>query len=112
MRREVRGVTNEDIDGDAYLPCHSIPLIIISAVLMTGRGGDFVAGLNTMSRAEREKYDEKAVCKCVGRFTLPLGLMMPFITLSFAFTLVFLAYTLIGAVVVIIRLNKSEKFRR
>ena len=38
--------------------------------------------------------------------------MMPFITLSFAFTLVFLAYTLIGAVVVIIRLNKSEKFRR
>ncbi len=105
-------MTNEDITAMLICLVIAIPLIIISAVLMTGRGGDFVAGLNTMSRAEREKYDEKAVCKCVGRFTLPLGLMMPFITLSFAFTLVFLAYTLIGAVVVIIRLNKSEKFRR
>ena len=105
-------MTNEDITAMLICLVIAIPLIIISAVLMTGRGGDFVAGLNTMSRAEREKYDEKAVCKCVGRFTLPVGLMMPFLTLSAVITGIFLSYTLIGAAVVVIRLNRSEKFRR
>ena len=68
-------MTGEQITGFIIILVIAIPLIIISIVLMTGRGGDFVAGLNTMKRSEREKYDEKAVCKCVGRFTLPAGLL-------------------------------------
>ena len=101
----------EELVGFIIVLVIAIPLIIISIVLMTGRGGDFVAGLNTMRRSEREKYDEKAVCKCVGRFTLPAGLLMPTIVLGGAFAAIFLAYTVIGAVVVLIRLN-SGKFKR
>ncbi|MFR6023693.1 MAG: DUF3784 domain-containing protein, partial [Oscillospiraceae bacterium] len=56
-------MTGEQITGFIIILVIAIPLIIISIVLMTGRGGDFVAGLNTMKSSEREKYDEKAVCK-------------------------------------------------
>ena len=44
-------------------------------------------------------------------FTLPAGLLMPTIVLGGAFAAIFLAYTVIGAVVVLIRLN-SGKFKR
>lgn len=104
-------MTREEITGFVVVLVIAIPLIIISIVLMTGRGGDFVAGLNTMKRSEREKYDEKAVCKCVGRFTLPAGLLMPTIVLGDAFAALFIAYTVIGSVVVLVRL-KSDKFKR
>ena len=55
-------MTGEELVGFIIVLVIAIPLIIISIVLMTGRGGDFVAGLNTMKHAEREKYDEKAIC--------------------------------------------------
>ena len=61
-------MTREELVGFIIVLVIAIPLIIISIVLMTGRGGDFVAGLNTMRRSEREKYDEKAVCKRSRRY--------------------------------------------
>ena len=105
-------MTNEQITAIAVCSVIALPLIIISIVLMTGRGGDFVAGFNTKSRAEREKYDEKAVCRCVGRFTLPAGLLMPLLPLGGVYAAAFIGYTVIGAAVVMISLRKSEKFRR
>ena len=104
-------MTNEQITAVAVCSVIALPLIIISIVLMTGRGGDFIAGFNTKNRAEREKYDEKAVCRCVGRFTLPAGLLMPTIVFGGALAVIFIAYTVIGSVVVLVRLN-TEKFKR
>ena len=104
-------MTREELVGFIIVLVIAIPLIIISIVLMTGRGGDFVAGLNTMKHAEREKYDEKVICKCVGRFTLPAGLLMPTIVFGGAFAVIFIAYTVIGSVVVLVRLN-TDKFKR
>lgn len=104
-------MTGEELVGFIIVLVIAIPLIIISIVLMTGRGGDFVAGLNTMKYAEREKYDEKAICKCVGRFTLPAGLLMPTIVFGGAFAMIFIAYTVIGSFVVLVRLN-TDKFKR
>ena len=104
-------MTGEELVGFIIVLVIAIPLIIISIVLMTGRGGDFVAGLNTMKHAERETYDEKAICKCVGRFTLPAGLLMPTIVFGGAFAVIFIAYTVIGSVVVLVRLN-TDKFKR
>ena len=93
-------MTNEQITAVAVCSVIALPLIIISIVLMTGRGGD------------REKYDEKAVCRCVGRFTLPAGLLMPLLPLGGVYAAAFIGYTVIGAAVVMIRLRKSGKFRR
>lgn len=104
-------MTTEEIVGFVIVSVIALPLIAISIVLMTGRGSDFIAGVNTLSREEKEKYDLPAMCKLVGRVTLPMGLLMPTVVLGGAFAAVFTVYMVCGAVFVLIRL-KSKRFRR
>ncbi|MDL2252910.1 DUF3784 domain-containing protein [Ruminococcaceae bacterium OttesenSCG-928-I18] len=94
-----------------------IPIFIMSIVLMTGRGSSLVAGYNTMSAEEQKKWDEKALCRFLGKllflFTLFIGLAMVasahdrdgvfgvFTTMAMA--------ELIGGV---IYANKSRRFRQ
>ena len=103
-------MTNEQITAVAVCSVIALPLIIISIVLMTGRGGDFIA--ERKQRHEQPRRQRKAVCRCVGRFTLPAGLLMPLLPLGGVYAAAFIGYTVIGAVVVMIRLRKSGKFRR
>ena len=55
-------------------------LLLISLVLLSGRGAWLIAGYNTMSREEKAKYDEKALCRRVGALLLAItacgGLMV------------------------------------
>lgn len=43
-----------------------IPMIVMTILLMRGRGAMLIAGYNTASDEERAKYDEKKLCKTVG----------------------------------------------
>ena len=47
-----------------------IPMFIASLFLLKGKGAFLIAGYNTMSRKERAKYDEKALCRATGKFML------------------------------------------
>jgi len=47
-----------------------IPMLLASLFLMNGKGAFLIAGYNTMSKKERAKYDEKALCRATGRFLL------------------------------------------
>ena len=38
----------------------------ISVILISGHGGWFIAGYNTASKKEQEKYDRKKLCRTVG----------------------------------------------
>ena len=40
--------------------------LIMAIFLLNGKGAFLIAGFNTMSKEEREKYDEKALCRFVG----------------------------------------------
>lgn len=40
--------------------------ILISILLLSGRGSWFIAGYNTASKEEKEKYNEKKLCRVVG----------------------------------------------
>ena len=51
-------------------------------------------------------------CRSVGRFTLIAGLLMPTVVLGGICAAIFIAYTVIGAIVLLIRLNTGGKFRR
>ncbi len=53
-----------------------------------------------------------ALCRSVGRFTLIAGLLMPTVVLGGICAAIFIAYTVIGAIVLLIRLNTGGKFRR
>ena len=41
-------------------------LLVISIVLLCGRGSWLIAGYNTASEEERKKYDEKKLCRSMG----------------------------------------------
>ena len=43
-----------------------IPLIIMTALLLRGRGAMLIAGYNTASDEERARYDERKLCRTVG----------------------------------------------
>ncbi|MFR3291163.1 MAG: DUF3784 domain-containing protein [Lachnospiraceae bacterium] len=46
-------VTQEQLVGIIIVAVIDLPLIVISIVLMMGRGSDFIAGINTMSHREK-----------------------------------------------------------
>ena len=39
---------------------------VISIVLLSGHGSWFISGYNTASKEEKEKYDEKKLCRTMG----------------------------------------------
>lgn len=43
-----------------------IIMAIMSAVLLSGRGGGFISGYNLLSPEEKERYDEKKLCITMG----------------------------------------------
>jgi magnesium-transporting ATPase (P-type) len=61
----------------------SIILAILFAVLgivfIGGRGAFLIAGYNTLSKAEKEKYDVKALCRFMGKsmFALSVCCLIP-----------------------------------
>jgi preprotein translocase subunit SecG len=65
--------------------------VVLGILFLRGKGAFLIAGYNTSSKAEKQKYDEKALCRFMGRsmFALaacwaisalsePAGNMIPF----------------------------------
>ena len=47
--------------------------LLLGLVFSRGKGAFLIAGYNTASRAEKEKYDEKALCRFMGRLMFALA---------------------------------------
>lgn len=41
--------------------------VLLGIVFINGKGAFLIAGYNTSSKAEKAKYDEKALCKFMGK---------------------------------------------
>ena len=67
-----------------------LPFIIMSVFLLNGKGSFLIAGFNTMSDDKRAAYDEKALCKAVGRLLLSMGILMMLFPLAIQFDLTWL----------------------
>ena len=39
---------------------------VLSVILLSGHGSWFISGYNTASKEEKEKYDEKKLCRTMG----------------------------------------------
>ena len=50
-------------------------MFIMSLILLTGRGSFLIAGYNTMSKSEKEKYDTVALSKFMGKILLPMAIL-------------------------------------
>ena len=50
-----------------------IVLIFFGILLLNGKGAFLIAGYNTLPKSEKEKYDEIALCKFMGKFMIGIS---------------------------------------
>ncbi|WP_099466520.1 DUF3784 domain-containing protein [Konateibacter massiliensis] len=54
----------------------AIIFTVLGIYLLTGRGGWLIAGYNTASKEEKEKYDEKKLCRSMGVLMLVIAVII------------------------------------
>ena len=47
-----------------------VPMLIMAFYLLNGKGAFLISGYNTMGKAAKEQYDEKALCRFMGRLLI------------------------------------------
>ena len=62
--------------GVIILLIMALVFFIMSVFLLRGKGAWLIAGYNTASREERDKYDEKKLCRATGLVCLLCGVLM------------------------------------
>lgn len=55
-------------------------ILLLAVVLLIGKGSFLIAGYNTASREEREKYDPLKLCRVVGSGLLLISLILTMFT--------------------------------
>lgn len=94
-----------------------LTLIIMSIVLLSGRGAVLIAGYNTAPKSEQAKYNSIRLCKFMGKILLPIGIMLPLLALSIIFgfawwfSFVFVFVTVGLCVFAVIYTNTGNRFR-
>jgi len=93
-----------------------VSMIIMAVFLLNGKGAFLIAGYNTMSKTERAKYNEKALCRFTGwllialtfcMLLIPAGIFLEIPWLIYCGTMLILVLS-IGAV---IYSNTGNRFR-
>lgn len=64
------------MSGIVILLILALVFLVIAIFLFTGKGAWLIAGYNTASQAERDKYDKKKLCRAVGLLCLLCCAMM------------------------------------
>lgn len=50
-------------------------LLVLAIIFLLGKGAFLIAGYNTSSKQEKEKYDTKSLCRFMGKVCLVLAAM-------------------------------------
>lgn len=89
-----------------------------SILMLCGKGAFLIAGYNTSSKEEQEKYDEKKLCRVVGAgmgaVAIASALLMVFGTDSVIFTRIFVIVIFIAIIAMLVLTNTccySEKYK-
>ncbi len=91
----------------------SLFLLIISIFLLRGKGSWMIAGYNTAK--DKEKYDEVALCKFVGKIVLPISLLLPSVVVGDILSInwlpiAFLVFTISSVVFALVYANTNNRF--
>lgn len=94
-----------------------IGFIIIGIMLHKGKWSFLIAGYNTMNKEEKAKYDEKALCKCIGKFIFFISFCLLLNILGESFNLPILMKLgnhtpLIATIFLLLYLNTGNRFKR
>ncbi|MDD6348007.1 MAG: DUF3784 domain-containing protein [Lachnospiraceae bacterium] len=74
-------------------------LLLLSLVLIFGKGSWLIAGYNTSTKEEKARYDEKKLCRVVGIGLLVITILIMVSTLLQDILPAFFAYITIGIIV-------------
>lgn len=91
--------------------------MILGIILHSGRGSFLIAGYNTMSKEEKDKYDTVALCKFIGKMMFALSFSMVFWVLSevfekgWLFTIGLILFIVI-IVFMMIHVNTGNRFKK
>ena len=99
------------------LICVIAIFLILAILLLRSKGASLIAGYNTMTKEEKEKYDSKALCKSTGKLMLALVFCISLMLASEIFSLSFLR--VIGGIGIpvciifyLIHARNGEKYRK
>ena len=89
-------------------------LFIIGIVFLSGHGSALIAGYNTASQKEKERINQKKLCRIMGAGLLPIAVLILvmdvfFDTLPSFFVYIFVSFTLLDAVMIIVLANTRTK---
>lgn len=92
-------------------------LLILGVIFLKGKGAFLIAGYNTASKAEKEKIDEKKLCRCTGRLMFALAGCFFIIMLSSIFDKIWLLWLGLGLVFIvsiggIIYINTGDRVKK
>ena len=73
---------------------------VLSIVLLSGHGSWVISGYNTASKEEKEKYDEKKLCRTMGIGMSIISILILIMGLFESVLPAFFAYIAVGIIVV------------
>ena len=94
----------------------SIPGIILGIVLICGKGADLIAGYNSLPSKEREKWNEKTLCRAVGILLLIMVGCIELIGVGAILDITILEWTGCALLIIftaggLVYINKSKRFK-
>lgn len=103
--------------GIILLVIFAAPMLIVSVVLLSGRGGSLLSGFSTMSKGERANWNIKKVSRFMGVVLLVFTALIAAAFFSAFAGVLWLLWSALAAAVAgllgaVIYLNKSGRFRR
>ncbi|MHB8127318.1 MAG: DUF3784 domain-containing protein [Desulfitobacteriaceae bacterium] len=81
-------------------------MIVLSIILLSGRGSWLIAGYNTMSKEQQNKYDKKKLTMATGIMLLITSIAMLALVFSLINTIIFLIIVFVSVIMIIIYTNK------
>ncbi len=73
---------------------------VLSIVLLSGHGSWFISGYNIASKEEKEKYDEKKLCRTMGIGMAIIAILILIMGLFEKFLPAFFVYIALGIIVI------------
>ncbi len=106
-----------DIIAIVVITVLSAIVVAMAIVMLTGRGANLLAGYNTLSKEEKEKYDGKKLAKFMGKIFLPIGLSFNLITVGVVIDFPWMALIVVGVVLgliafAVIYCNARGRFKK
>lgn len=106
-----------DIIAIVIISLLSAIIIAIAIIMLTGHGTSWIAGFNTLSKEEKEKFDSIKLTKFLGKILLLIGVLINGITICIICKIWWLGFVvgiLIASVIIIsaIYCNKTDRFKK